>query len=192
MFILYALLAGLVIGILAGGRPSRLGALTIRWPWVIAGGLAAQVVLFSDAVAAVIGDAGPPIYVATTACVLLAVAANRAIVGIPLVVAGAAANVAAIVANGGYMPASAAALAALGAEVKTVYSNSSLVADPALWPLTDIFAMPRWIPFANVFSIGDVLIGAGVATVIVVAMRRPPRDAGSPSVQSRIGPAAGS
>ena len=26
-------------------------------------------------------------------------------------------------------------------------------------PLTDIFALPAWLPFANVFSIGDVLIG---------------------------------
>ena len=34
---------------------------------------------------------------------------------------------------------------------------------PRLAPLTDIFAMPRWLPFANVFSVGDVLIGVGVA-----------------------------
>jgi multisubunit Na+/H+ antiporter MnhE subunit len=46
------------------------------------------------------------------------------------------------------------------------------VADPLLWPLTDIFALPAWLPFANVYSVGDVLIGAGVVTVIVGAMRR--------------------
>jgi len=114
VFILYALLIALIVGILAGGRLARLGALSIRWSWVIAGGLAAQLVLFSDPVTRIVGHAGPVIYVATTGCVLLAVLANRRIVGIPLVVAGAAANMAAIIANGGFMPASAAALAALG------------------------------------------------------------------------------
>ncbi len=36
---------------------------------------------------------------------------------------------------------------------------------PALWILTDIFALPPPMPFANVFSIGDVLIAIGVAVV---------------------------
>jgi hypothetical protein len=39
-----------------------------------------------------------------------------------------------------------------------------------LEPLTDLFAMPTWIPMANVFSIGDVLIGVGAAMAIVGAM----------------------
>ena len=51
------------------------------------------------------------------------------------------------------------------------FSNSVVMADPALWPLTDIFALPTWVPFANVFSIGDVLIGAGVALTIALGMR---------------------
>ena len=37
----------------------------------------------------------------------------------------------------------------------------------------DIFALPSWLPFANVFSIGDVLIGLGIVAAIVIAMRRP-------------------
>jgi hypothetical protein len=47
--------------------------------------------------------------------------------------------------------------------------------DPALRPLTDIFALPAWLPFANVFSIGDVLIGLGVVVVIALGMRTAPR-----------------
>ena len=39
-----------------------------------------------------------------------------------------------------------------------------------LGPLTDIFTMPAWVPMANVFSVGDVLIGVGVAIAIVAAM----------------------
>jgi hypothetical protein len=55
------------------------------------------------------------------------------------------------------------------------------VADPALEPLTDIFALPAWLPFSNIFSIGDVLITAGVAWVIVAAMRNRPDDVPVPS-----------
>jgi hypothetical protein len=58
-----------------------------------------------------------------------------------------------------------------GTAIEAAYSNSSMVADPALWFLTDIFALPRWVPFANVFSVGDLLIATGIALVIVLAMR---------------------
>jgi hypothetical protein len=75
--------------------------------------------------------------------------------------------------NGGYMPADAGAMAALGKTAPTTYSNSAILAEPALKPLTDIFALPTWVPFANVFSVGDVLISVGVVVVIVAAMRRP-------------------
>lgn len=177
MFILYAVLIGLVAGLVARGRLSGLAALDLRWSWVILAGLLVQVVLFSEPVSARIGGLGPPIYVASTAIVIGAVLANRAIAGMPIVALGALSNLAAIVANGGFMPADPAALTALGAAHPTAYSNSTIVPDPALAPLTDIFALPPWVPFANVFSIGDVLIGAGVVVVIITAMRaaaRPP------------------
>ena len=32
-----------------------------------------------------------------------------------------------------------------------------VTAEPALGPLTDRFALPAWLPLANVFSVGDVL-----------------------------------
>ncbi len=180
MFILYAILIGLVVGYIAGGRLSGLGAVQLRWSWVIVSALLIQVVLFSEPVSARIGGLGPPIYVASTAAAIAAVLANRAVPGMLIVALGAASNLAAIVANGGYMPADPAALTALGAAHPTAYSNSKIVADPVLAPLTDIFALPPWVPFANVFSIGDVLIGVGVVLVIVTAMRaadRPPTTA---------------
>lgn len=178
MFILYAVLTGLVLGFLVGGRPAGLGELQLRWSWVIVGGLLVQVVLFSEPVSERIGALGPPIYVVSTAAVIVAVVANRAITGMLVVAAGAASNLLAIVANGGYMPVSAGAAAVLGAHSPSAYSNSKQLVDPVLAPLTDIFAMPPSVPFANVFSVGDLLIGLGIAIVIVVAMRaRPARPA---------------
>ena len=34
---------------------------------------------------------------------------------------------------------------------------------PGIGGLTDVYAMPAWLPFANVFSIGDAIIGVGIA-----------------------------
>ena len=171
MFILYAIPIGIVAGYLLGGRLDRLGDVRFRWGWLAIVGLAVQIVLFSGPVADVVGDLGPPIYVASTAAVLIAVIRNWRIPGLALVAVGAASNLAAIAANGGVMPASPDAVAALGTAAGPGFSNSVVMADPALRPLTDIFALPTWIPFANVFSVGDVLIGVGVAIVIVVGMR---------------------
>jgi hypothetical protein len=171
MFILYAVVIGLVVGFLVGGRPAGLGEIHLRWSWAILGGLLAQVVLFSEAVSDRVGALGPPIYIGSTALVIGAILANRAVPGMRLVALGAASNLTAIVVNGGYMPASAQAAAALGKHDPTSYSNSAIIPNPVLGPLTDIFALPAWLPFANVFSIGDVLIGIGIGLVIVKAMR---------------------
>lgn len=171
MFILYALVVGVILGLALGGRPAGLGGLRFRWSGLMLAGLLVQVVLFSEPVAERIGPLGPPIYVASTALVLASVIANRSIPGMAIVAVGAVSNLAAIVANGGYMPAARSALAALGRSDPTAYSNSSTVDHAALGPLTDVFAMPRWLPFANVFSVGDVLIVVGIVTTIVLAMR---------------------
>ncbi len=172
MFILYAVVAGLVAGTLFGGRLVALGSIKIRWAPPILAGFLIQVVLFSDAVAERVGAAGPPIYVASTLMVGAAVARNLSLPGMPLIALGAAANMAAILANGGFMPATPEALAALGRSSATIYSNSTVVAEPALELLIDRFALPTWLPLANVFSLGDVLLGAGIMVLIVVAMVR--------------------
>ena len=171
MFVLYALVIGLILGFVLGGRAAGLAALQFRWSGLMLGGLFFQVLLFSDPVAGRIGPLGAPLYVASTAVVLAAVLANWRIPGLPIVALGAASNLLAIVANGGYMPAARAAMVALGKTDPIVYSNSAVVETPALAPLTDIFALPTWLPFTNVFSIGDVLIAVGVIVTIVVAMR---------------------
>ncbi len=68
------------------------------------------------------------------------------------------------------MPADPAALASV-IQLSSGYSNSVVIGDPALEPLTDLFALPSSFPLANVFSVGDALIGIGVAVTVAVAMR---------------------
>ena len=171
MFLLYGLLAGLVAGWAMGGRLERLGTLDLHWRWLALGGLAVQVALFWPGIGDQLGGLAPIVYVLSTLAVAVFVLRNIALPGLPLVALGATCNLAAIVANGGYMPASPSALAAIGKSLGDAYSNSRLVGEPALAPLTDIFYLPRPIPFANVFSVGDVLIALGVAITVAASMR---------------------
>ena len=187
MFMLYAVAAGLVGGLLSRGRLMGLASLTLVWAPVMVLGFVAQIVLFTGPVTERIGDLGPVLYVGSTATVLVAVARNWRVRGMPVVLAGALSNFAAIVSNGGYMPASPGALAALGKAEATVYSNSAVVPQPNLPWLTDIFAMPRGMPMANIFSVGDVLIAMGIAAVIVLAMHA---KAAAPEVETPIEEAA--
>jgi hypothetical protein len=196
VFILYALVIGLLVGSLLGGRWLALGAIQFRWAPLILVGFLAQVVLFSAAVAERVGDAGPLLYVVSTLMVGAAVVRNLRIPGMPLIVLGAVSNMAAILANGGFMPATADALASVGKSAPTIYSNSAVVAQPALEFLTDRFALPRWLPLANVFSVGDILIGVGVFALIVITMLGGRRDVSpsgpaGPRIDPQAAPGAG-
>jgi hypothetical protein len=170
VFILYGVIVGLVAGFLLGGRPSGLATVRFRLGGLAIVALAIQVVLFSSLAEDLDAGVRRAIYVASTGLVGVVVLANLRLTGVPLIALGAGLNLAAILANGGSMPADPAALAALGMTAGG-NTNSVVVAQPALGPLTDLFAMPAWLPWSNVFSIGDVLIGAGVAVAIAAAMR---------------------
>lgn len=173
MFMLWAIPVGIGVGLIAGGRLAGLSALRFRWAWLAVAGLAVQLALFTPAGDALTGGYGPAIYVASTFAVFLAVLRNLRIPGMPIVALGAVSNLAAITANGGFMPASAEALHMAGLDGPGSHTNSVVLENPALAPLTDIFAIPAGLPFANVFSIGDVLLGVGIVFVIAAAMRRP-------------------
>ena len=181
MFVLYAMPIGLLAGWLLRGRLDGLATLRIRWGGVAIAALLVQVLLFSPIGAAIPDLAGRVAYLLSTAAVLVVVIANVRIPGAPVIAAGAAANLAAIAANGGVMPADPTALAVAGIALDGP-SNSAVVATPALRALTDIFAIPAAVPLANVFSVGDVLVGLGVAIAIAAAMRR------SPNVMPPTGP----
>ena len=159
MFILYAIPIGIVAGYLLGGRLERLatsGSAGCRWRcWA----LLIQVAFFSEALGALFGDAAPAIYVASNLLVLAAVLRNLRVPGMALAAVGAGMQPRSRSSpTAAYMPADPEALASVGLGGPG-YTNSVVKTDPALPFLTDIFAMPSWLPLANVFSIGDVLLG---------------------------------
>jgi hypothetical protein len=172
VFILYAIPIGFVAGLLAGGRLDGLAGLRFRWAWLAVAGFLVQVVLFALPTGDALASVGPAAYVGSTVAVLVALLANVRTPGVSIIAAGAACNLVAIVANGGAMPVRAATLAAAGLDPHDGFSNSVVTGAPVLEPLTDVFAIPAGVPLANVFSVGDVLIGVGIAVVIAAAMRR--------------------
>ncbi|HXQ96778.1 MAG TPA: DUF5317 family protein [Candidatus Acidoferrales bacterium] len=173
MFILYAIVLGLLLGRLLGGRLDGLAGLSFRWIGVAIAGLAAQVVLFSAPASNDMREIGPLLYSTSTGAVLLFVLVNLRIRGMAVVALGATLNLLAILANGGTMPASRGALAVAGLQTAGGYASSRELASPVLAPLGDVFALPAGVPLANVFSVGDVLIALGILVVIVAAMRGP-------------------
>jgi Family of unknown function (DUF5317) len=172
MFMLWAIPAGLIVGTLVGGSIDGLTAVRFRWAPLAIVALLVQVVLFTPLGDQIAGGNGPAVYVISTAAVFVAVVRNLRLSGMPIVGLGALGNVAAIAANGGAMPADAPALASAGLDGPGAHTNSVVLATPALRFLTDIYAVPAWVPLANVFSVGDALIGIGIVVVIVAAMRR--------------------
>ena len=135
-----------------------------------------------------------PIYVASTALVLAALLRNCRSRACLIVALGRVQQHGRDPANGGYMPADPGGARRRSAGVARDGLLEQLRGRPIprSRPLTDIFALPRWVPFANVFSVGDVLIGVGVVVAIVVAMKRaampPPNPPAATGAQRRPEP----
>jgi len=181
MFLVALVVLGALAVPLSGGRLGALADLRLRRPLAI----------FAALGLAVLGVGLPGLPDGARSLLLVAaypvgavfLAANWRVPGVPLVAVGAGLNLLAIAANGGVMPASPDALAAAGLPVGGPgFRNSDALADPRLAFLGDVFAIPASWPLSNVFSVGDVLIGAGLVwgMLRVCGSRLVPRWAGNP------------
>jgi MFS transporter, DHA3 family, macrolide efflux protein len=161
--------AGFVLAVLtvplARGRFSRLAEVRIAAPAALLASLLAQVLVLR-----VLREGDPLLlglgHVSTYLLAAVFVWRNRHIPGLWLVALGGMANLAAISANGGVMPASPEAWAVAGLPEKVAFSNSATVEGARLAFLGDVFAIPSPLPLANVFSVGDVLLIAGAFVVL--------------------------
>jgi hypothetical protein len=150
----------------AGGSLSALGHVRLRYAPAIFAALAIQIAIVS------VAPGGSPwlhraLHIASYALAAVFVVANRRIAGMRILGFGATLNLVAILANNGVMPASRSALRTAGKLTSsTDFVNSAAVAHPRLLFLGDILPVPRSVPLANVYSIGDVCIAIGVAIAI--------------------------
>lgn len=169
-FTAVAVVVGLTIGLLAGGRLSHMSRRSLRGWALLAVGIATQ---------AAAGRVGGPEYTTTLvlasyALLLGFAAVNLHLVGMGVVMVGMVANAAVIGLNDG-MPIRPSAVVAAGlatpeqaermrADVKR---RAERPGDRAV-VLADIVPVP---PLREVVSFGDLAIGVGVADVIVHLMR---------------------
>ena len=178
-----------LVGVACGGSLARCLSARIAWWPLLLAAFAVELVLYNQPINRLdwAVAAGPSIWVLSKV-LMLAVLARNAVVddnGRPawvVIFVGIAFNTLAIVANGGHMPQSPEAAAAVwGADYvrADAYSGhleniSWMGPDSRLAWLCDILPLPRWLPRPNVLSIGDVVLALGVGGwILTTALRGP-------------------
>lgn len=177
MVLALPIVIGVLLGFAVGGNLNGLATLRLRRLELFYGAVALQLLAFpfpffpwrtSDTVAT-------SIWLASYGLLAVGAFVSRRIIGVPLIAMGMASNVIAVVANGRHMPVLPSALRAAHKHY-TVQYNSAATAHPHVPWLVDRWAVPRWVHLGNVYSVGDVVIAAGVILLIAAAMRtRAPR-----------------
>ena len=171
-------LIGVAAALLRGGSFAGWARIQVSWPLVALGSLVIQLLLHNPpadhqpwAIAW-----GPMIWTSCLAAlfaVLLRNAFATKVSRFPWLLAalGVGLNLLVVVANGGFMPQSADARVAVRGAALTVTQSSEprlrnimpMTDQTQLGLLGDVIPEPSWLPNANVISIGDLLLGSGLA-----------------------------
>ena len=191
MFLFFAVIAGaLAVAVLIGGDIRRLSQLRLRHLELLLAAFAAKisVALLGTMHAPAALTAARPLNVIGAGLLLAVVWFNRRIPGAILFGAGLTLNLIVILAFGGRMPVllprdidpNSALLAVLKGGLDPLHV--ALPHPQGLWFLGDIFAIPGIGGHASLVSIGDLLMAAGVAWLIIRCSQR------EPSLQAAYGP----
>ena len=160
MFILGFIMLALLFGYLQGGRLDALSQVRLRYGVLVFMALAIQITLLawepsSNSAWAMVDIAANA---ASYLCVVAFLVANTHIAGTRVLAAGLALNFLATIS---FSSATLSAMASSGVDMASLGAPSALVGS-ALWYMGDILSMPKGIPFATAFSIGDVMVGLGI------------------------------
>jgi hypothetical protein len=180
MILVIAAVACLLTVPLTGGRLAALAELQIRQVWAILTAIVLQVVI----VTLLPGGSHAlhsAVHLVTYALAVWFVWANRRVPGMVLIALGGGLNILAISVNGGVMPAWPWALRAAGLHQDAGYHNSTAVAHAKLQFLGDVIPLPGPHPIANVLSIGDLILFAGLL-VLLHRTCRAPRGVSAPGI----------
>lgn len=184
-----AIIAGLLAGLLAGGRIGNLARVAaLRWT-----GLLFTALLIRLGTEAALRWEVPgvsafrlPLFALAFALLVFVVWQNRDRSGMTVALGGVLANAAAILANGGYMPVWRPALDAAGIPVNELSSAYHLVLEADIGsteflahagPLADVIPIAIPIPLLqNVASVGDLFIAAGIGLFLFTTLVARPED----------------
>jgi hypothetical protein len=171
MALAFPVLVALALGLVLGGHLGSLAELRLRATWLFFLAVGLQVVAFPFGFLpwSTHGAVATGLWIASYGVLIVATLVNVRITGVPIIAAGMCLNLGAILANRGTMPVRHGAMLAAGDEYGTS-ANSTALADPHLGWFVDRWAAPDWIPLANVFSIGDVVIAVGAFVIVLSAM----------------------
>lgn len=165
MFLAVVIAIAVLIALVRGGNLANLANIEFRWFYLLFIPLLLQLLIFTPLASYLPGGItlGTVIYLSSMMIGAVVVWQNRRLPGFPLLLAGLLANTLVIVANGGHMPVLAAAREIAGMPpLSGPDNNVTSLSDTSLfWFLADILPMPKLFPMANVYSVGDVLIGIG-------------------------------
>lgn len=172
-----AILVGVVAGLVRAQVPrQRYQVAELRFLWLVPLAYLPQLLAFQFPATRDKGtiESAAAALVTSQAFLLLFAWVNRSRPGFWVAGLGLALNLAVIVANGGLMPISPETIARMapgldlgawpvGGRFGTGKDIVLLTRDTWLWWLSDILLLPAWIPIRAAYSIGDILIAAGVA-----------------------------
>lgn len=173
LILIVLILAAVGLALALGGSPSGWVSQRLRWWPLPLVAMAIQLVLYSPPFDTwpVVVAAGPFLGLATMAAVALTLLRNARGSARPasaLAALGIALNLTVMLANQGRMPR-ADALAAHPGEVSAWTASEPTLSNvqPAgsetrLGWLADVLPEPAWLPWSNVFSIGDLLLAGGL------------------------------
>jgi hypothetical protein len=166
--IIFAGLALAVVLVAAlGGRLGNLSSVQIRGKVAIIGAFVLQLMVITIAPLALSQGTASAVHLASYGLAIAFLYANRHLPNAWIAALGGACNLVAIAVNRGTMPASRTALAAAGKPVAhDGFVNSAPVAHARLAFLGDVFSIPKSLPLANVFSIGDLILLIGAAAML--------------------------
>ena len=172
MVLILGVLLGVVVGLLLGGSLSALADLQLRGMPLFGVAIGLQVLAYPSGVLPwhVSDTVATALWLGTYGLLIAIVVLNRNVTGFVTAGLGMASNLIAILANGGHMPALPRALRGAGVSFDGVVNNSVAEAHPHVAWLVDRWAAPSWVPAANVYSVGDVLLMVGAIVIVAAAM----------------------
>jgi len=181
MILVWAVVLGVVGALVRYRRQafSRIAAIPLHSAWLVLLAVALQIPILRS-------PSGPPeelvlqqgLFLASHLLLLVFVWLNRHIFGIVIVGIGVILNLAAILFNTGYMPITPQTLVRInpGSSIedwqeghhygysKDIIRNQD---DTQLWALSDILILPPPFPQPTAFSMGDLVIAAGIIILLM-------------------------
>jgi hypothetical protein len=190
MYVIVAIAAGVIAGLLMGGRFRHLSARSFRWAWLLVIGIGLQIAL---GLLALSSTSAYVALLASYAALAAFAVRNLTLRGMGVVAIGLALNLAPIAVNRS-MPVKAEAIVrahvATRAELATFhFSGKWHLAGPRdhLLVLSDI--VPDWV-FHEVLSFGDIVMAVGIAALLANMLRPTRRTAAAVGSVASVGSVA--